>query len=425
MKKLLMFIAAVLLILIGIWGSLMIYFDEQRLKELAIEQVRAQTGRELVINGPLDLDLFPRVALNIEDVSLSGPSDYTGPDFFAADELSLSLSLFPLIRGEVEAGDIELSGAEISLHTDRAGNSTLDGLSGEPGAAESSPSTEERPPITTGEIRLNNVNLVISDASSNELQRFFIERLQIDQFRFNQPIPFRFEGEIGEPPLVQDLQIDGKITIPSGAGDITVDDLELNALASEIGLTLEGDIRVNPGTPMRAELSDGQLGLADERYAVDFSYQDGARPMLQASLTGEMLDVDALLAGMAPAEQTAEPAAESPLLIFRDIDLNAELNLDAMRVSGLLLSGIQARAIAQNGILTLDPLSGTLAGGAMSATARIDLNQTPATVQLQPSFELSALDEALAPWGLDQFVSGAGDLNLNMSARGLQPGEIL
>ena len=366
--------------------------------------------------------------MNIEDVSLSGPADYSGPDLFSAEQLSLSLSLLPLIRGEVEAGDIELSGAEVALHTDRSGRTTLDDLSGAGDAsieAVEPAADRELPAVTTGEIRLNNVSLVISDASTNELQRFLIERLQIDQFRFDQPTSFTFAGQIGDPPLVQDVQIDGKITIPSGDGEITVDDFELSALASEIELALAGVIRVYLGPELEAELSDGVLELAGERYAVDFSYQGGARPLLEASLAGEMLDVDALLAGMAPTEEADQPAAESPLLIFRDMDLDAELNLDAMRVSGLLLSDIQARAVARNGLLTLDPLSGALAGGAMSATARVDLNQTPATVQLRPVFELSALDEALAPWGLDQFVSGAGDLNLNLNARGLQPAEIL
>ena len=425
MRKLLIFTAAALLILIGIWGSLMLYFTDERLKQIAVEQVRAQTGRELMIAGPLELDLFPRVALKAEQVSLSGPADYDGPDLFTAEEFSMSLSLLPLIRGRVETGDIELSGADIALHTDRAGNSTLDGLSGE--AAEPPPTNEqtERPAVTTGAIRLNDVNLVVSDASTGDVQRFIVERLQIDRFRFDQATPFRFEGAVGEPPVVQDLRIDGNITVPFGEGAITVDELSVSALASAIELELEGAILIEPGPPLRAELNDGQLWLNDQAYAVDFNYSDSGRPLVQASLSGDMLDVDALLAGVAPSETDTESAAESPLLVFRDMDLNAELDLQAMRISGLTLSDIQARAVAQNGVLTLDPLSGALSGGAVNATARVDLNQTPPALQVQPSFELSALDEALAPWGLDTFVSGAGDLNLNLSARGLAPNEIL
>lgn len=425
MKKLLIFTAAVLLILIGVWGSLMLYFTDERLKQIAVEQVRAQTGRELMIAGPLDLDLFPRVALKAEQVSLSGPADYNGPDLFSAEEFSLSLSLLPLIRGRVETGDIELGGADITLHTDRAGISTLDGLTGEASEPPPADAGTERPAVTTGAIRLNNVNMVISDASTGDIQRFIVERLQIDQFRFDQATPFRFEGAVGEPPVVQDLRIDGKITVPSGAGAITVDELSLSALASAIELELEGAIRIEPGPPLRADLNDGQLRLNDERYAVDFSYSDAGRPLVQASLSGEMLDVDALLAGVAPSDSSTESPAESPLLVFRDMDLNADLDLQAMRISGLSLSDIQARAVARNGVLTLDPLSGALPGGAVSATARVDLNQTPPALQLQPSFELSALDQALAPWGLDNFVSGAGNLNLNLSARGLDPAEVL
>ena len=131
MRKLLILLAAILVFVLGLWGTAVLYFDEARLKQIAIEQVRAQTGRELRIDGPLSLSFLPRISLVANDVSLSGPQDFDGPDLFQADQLRLAVELWPLIRGEVETGDIALRNARLTVHTDRAGRTSLDGLAGD------------------------------------------------------------------------------------------------------------------------------------------------------------------------------------------------------------------------------------------------------------------------------------------------------
>ena len=119
-----------------------------------------------------------------------------------------------------------------------------------------------------------------------------------------------------------------------------------------------------------------------------------------------MLDVDALLASMpaAPEQQpetgdgsASEVPAESPLLLLRDLDLDAQMELQAMKISGLNLNSIQTRVVADDGLVTIDPLSGALAGGRLDAVGQVDLNAQPPTVQLAPVFDLESLGKALGP----------------------------
>src|SRR6056297_1481447 len=152
MRTLLIFLAAIVVIVLGLWATLVLYFDEDKLKQIATEQVRAQTGRDLIINGPLKLDFFPGVSLVASDVELSGPADYSGPDLFTADEFRMSLSLMPLLSGDVETGDIGLEEAELNIHTDLSGISSLDGLTGGNAPAETGAS---RSSVSTGQIRLS------------------------------------------------------------------------------------------------------------------------------------------------------------------------------------------------------------------------------------------------------------------------------
>lgn len=433
MRTLLIFVAAIVVIILGLWATLVLYFDEAKLKQIATEQVRAQTGRELVINGPLKLDFFPGISLVASDVELSGPENYSGPDLFTADEFRMSLSLMPLLSGNVETGDIGLQQAEVNIHTDLSGVSSLDGLAGGDAPADTE---APRTSVSTGRILLSGIRLNVTDAATDSRQVFVVERLQVDSFSYDKPVPFEFQGSLGEPPAISDIDLKGEVVVPSGAGPIQIARLEVDADLSGVAMGLSGSGEIQPGPPMAASFSDGRIRLGESEFEAAFSYTDGARPMIEATLEGEMLDVDALLASL-PAAPAHSPGAggdgdgagdvpgDSPLLLLRDMDLDADLTLAEMKISGLTLNNIRTRVVANNGVVTIDPLSGALAGGRLDAVGRVDLNAEPPSVRLSPVFDLESLGQALAPWGMDRFLTGSGVLELDLNARGLDVKSIL
>ncbi|MGK7296808.1 MAG: AsmA family protein [Candidatus Wenzhouxiangella sp. M2_3B_020] len=430
MRALLIFLAAVVVIILGLWATLILYFDEERLKQIATEQVREQTGRELTIDGELSLDVFPGISIVARDVQLSGPPDYTGPELFTADSFRMSVALLPLISGNVETGDIALEQAQVNLHTDAGGTSSLAGLTGsEPAEAP----TGEPPAISTEQISLRNIRLVVTDAATDSRQVFVVDTLNVDSFRYGEPTAFEFQGSLGDPPVISDIDLQGEVTVPYGPGPVQISRLELEADLAGVDMALSGSAEVRPGPPLRASFSDGRLELGEDRFTTAFSFIDGERPKIEASLEGAMLDLDALMPAASPAGDDSDSAptkgggeaAESPLLLLRDVDLDARLALEAMRASGLTLKSVDARVVAENGIVVVDPLDAELDGGRIDATANIDLNAEPPRVTLSPSFDLESLARALEPWGLGRFLTGSGSLALELDGRGLDPASLL
>ncbi|GAB4172974.1 MAG: AsmA family protein [Wenzhouxiangellaceae bacterium] len=423
MRKFLIILASLLLILIGLWGSLLLYFDNERLKRIAIEQVRAATGRELAIDGELDLRFFPRLSLVANDVRLSGPEGFDGPGLFEAERLKLSVEPWPLLRGEVRTGDIGLDGAVLNIHTDRRGVSSLDGLM----AAESPSEAETGIRLQSEGIELSDTRIVLSDARSPARQVFVIERLRMDRFALDTPVPLHFSGTIGEPPTVDQIELDATLVIPSDGSALQIDDLDLGAVAAGLPLGLTGRAELRAGPPMAFVLENGVLDLNGYSFNASLRYTDADRPQVQATLDGTALDVDALLAAMPGGEQAADSgsADASPLLILRDFDVTAEVALDSMVLSGLQLSKVRAGMRSRSGQVTIDPLSAQLNGGRVAAVARVDLNAEPPVLRLEPVFELERLGDALAAWGLDRWISGGGRLDLSLDARGLTPSAIL
>ena len=431
MRSLLIFLAAVVLIILGLWATLVLYFDEERLKQIATEQVRAQTGREFSIDGDLELDLFPGISIVARDVTLSGPEDYTGPNLFTADEFRMSVSVLPLLSGNVETGDIALDRAEVNLHTDARGVSSLAGLVERVQSAPDSGSSGGD--VSTERISFRDIRLVLSDEASDSRQVFVVETLNVDSFRYDQPVPFDFSGSIGDPALVTGIELEGEVIVPSGDGPIQIARLQLAGNASGLGFGLTGSVDIEPGPPVVARFADGELELGEDRFATAFTLVDGDRPRIEASLEGAMLDFDALLPA-APAKDDSEAvaaagagdaAADSPLLVLREIDLDTRLSLDAMKLSGLTLRSVEARVESVDGLLVADPLTAELDGGRFDATATIDLNVQPAAIRVSPAFDLQSVGEALSPWGLDRYLAGAGGIELELTARGLSADEVL
>ncbi|NKI33777.1 AsmA family protein [Wenzhouxiangella sp. XN79A] len=428
MRKFLIFLSALLIVVLGLWATVVIVLDEARLKAIAVEQVRERTGRTLILDGPLQLDLFPRIQLVARDVRLSGPAGYDGPDLFTADAFRMTIAVWPLLRGDVETGAIELAGADIRLHTDAGGRSTLDGLVQAARApADSTAETDSSgAEIEVEAVRLDDVRLVVSESGSPDAQEFLLRRFEIESFRFDADVPFVFRGQVGDPPVLRDLELTGTLRVPRAAGSIQLKNLEFEAYSGELQLALEGSLEVRTGDPVLARLVDGQVVIGEDSLRVTAEWRGTPRPSVSATVRGEQLDVDALLALVPEAESPeVDDDSVSPLLIFRRLDADADLQLDAMRIGGLALTQVEARLTASDGVVRLDPLQAILEGGRVDASAELDVNAEPPVLDLRPRFELESLSDALAPWGLGGFLSGSGSLALQLTGRGVTPDAVL
>lgn len=431
MRKLLIFLAALLIILLGVWGTVMFMIDEDRLKALAVEQVEQRTGRTLILDGPLEVKLFPNIELVAEDVTLSGPADFDGPALFTADAFRMSVALWPLIQSEIEAGALTLENAEIQLYTDRSGRTSLDGLQQATSSSGATPeaasgTSARRPELTVEAIRLNDVRLVVTDQRTDSVQQFLMERFELDSFRFDTPVPFVFRGRMGDPAVLEDIELGGTIFVPAGDGPIRVEGIQLSARSGELTMGMAGDLLVELGTVTSARFDNGEVYLADQQLDVSAIWRGTTRPSISADVRGDALDVDALLATLpGGSDEPADPDQPSPVLVLRDLDVDADLRLGRMQIGGLPLREVQATLVARNGVATIDPLEARLEGGAVAATGRLDLNTEPPRVDARPRFDLESLSEALAPWGLDRFLTGSGSLELTLTGRGLTPDALL
>lgn len=183
----------------------------------------------------------------------------------------------------------------------------------------------------------------------------FVGRFSLAEFS-----PRALLERLGEPsPETADAAVLGKASFEArfraGTDDARLDDLRLMLDDT----TLTGEAGVGLGEPMR----------------------------IRAELELDAIDLDRYLPPEAEATGDAPPAEDAPLAFewLRGLDLDASFRAGTLKVNGLTLSDLEGRAVARDGVLTLQPFGAALYGGQVRGSARLDARQEPATLNLEQS----------------------------------------
>ncbi len=130
-----------LLVVAGIAFKVMV--DPDNLKARVTTLVKEQTGRDLVINGDLELTFFPWLGFDIKDAALGNAPGFTDTNMLTFSRANASVRLLPLVGKRIEVGTLNLSGLNISLEKNVDGTTNWDDLLASVESGETSSETQE------------------------------------------------------------------------------------------------------------------------------------------------------------------------------------------------------------------------------------------------------------------------------------------
>ena len=98
--KLVGIVAAAVVVLMIVAAVLVgVFFDPNDYKQQLTAAVANQTGRELTIDGDLDLKVFPNIQIEVGPATLSNAAGFTARNFASINGARLSVALLPLLAG--------------------------------------------------------------------------------------------------------------------------------------------------------------------------------------------------------------------------------------------------------------------------------------------------------------------------------------
>lgn len=465
MRKLLIVLVAALAVIVVIVPLLLLWLvDPDDYRDEIARRAADQLGREVSLEGPLSLKVFPRLAIALSDVGVGNPDDFPqAPPLARVGTATLSVGLWPLFRGELDIGAVTLSDAVFHLVSDATGRSNLDGLlSDAPDRPDAEPDLSG---LGLGEVRFDNVELISLDLASGQATSFAIADLRLDPFRAGQPTAFRLGGMLsdGAGELLFIERLDGRLDVAPNLSFIELTHLVLEGALPQAGARLsaragaridlsgpdpvvvlpvldatlavdamrlavlvEEPARLVMGREMRLDLPAARLALNEQPLSARGQVVLGHAIEAELAIQGPRLDLRPL---MTPPERQPRPRAEPAQADFSALDaltLSFDLRLDTLVLSDALSLGeVVAVANLRDGELVLAPLDARLLGGQFQGRATVDLRADPPRIDLQPRMQGIRVDQLAALGGLAAPVQGLGDFELSLSFSGFDAERIL
>lgn len=375
-------VAVLLVLLLVLALSLPALLGSGYVKTLAARELRAATGLELFIDGDLQWQLWPVLAVSIGEARLMQPGAQDTP-LARWKEIAATAHWHPLLHGAIELDTVRVDGLHLGLRRDADGAIAWPELSGTDGGSASS--------VQLGRLELVDASVVIEGSGSTPALQlvalqmstgFELDAAGVMTLRnlrlaavgiaadlpatglpwtlsasqlVLQPDPLRIEPTVIKARLAgfdAAVQFDTPVDPagPSASGQLQLGTQSLRASAAAIGIELpptqdaqvygvfEADTTWRLDAqglvldPLRATL-DGQTFTG--KASVPFS---GDAPV-RFTLAGDRMDLDPYLG---PENQPGEPF-ELPVEALRALQVEGELRLDEARLLGNTLRGVRLR----------------------------------------------------------------------------------
>lgn len=239
--------------------------------------VRQQTGRELTIEGDIELRVFPWLGLALGPVRLANAPGFGDQPFAQARSAEVSLRVLPLIIARrIDLGDLSLDGLRLNLAVNAQGESNWAGLTNADEDLKPAPEPTPEPQsgqggepmfslsdISVASLSVTDAEIRYRDLASGADYALSGVRLETGRIRFGQPFPveLEFDAALSEPALRAHTLVRGDLRMDVQAQRYAVTDLRLSTgLQSE--LVGEDEVDIEGALSAFADLEAGTLSVS-------------------------------------------------------------------------------------------------------------------------------------------------------------------
>jgi len=425
--------------------------DFNSYKDVVAQQVKAATGRELVLAGDVKVGISLTPHLEIDQVSFRNADWGTEPQMLKLDRLEADVALLPLLSSQIQIKRVHLVGADILLETDKdgQGNWVMGDKAGGSGSA---------PLPQIGEVSIENAKIRWHNGVTGKLRTFEVGTLTLAPSDALGNLAVAFNGKIDAAPVSikgitgtlanftqgplpinatgqvagGDLSVKGEIADPAAIKGVSLELTLSGKAASDLGPLFGATLPLLGAYQLRGKLTnaDGKYaldGLAGKLGGSDFTghvdLDPAATPVvLNAALASSHLDLADF--GVTPGGTSKAPAdgrvfSADPwdLSGLQSVDGQFRLNVQQAILGPTTLDNVIGEAALTGGKLKLVSLTAGLGAGTIGAAANIDGAAKPAAIEAR--LRASNVDGAplLSAMGMGGAVT-AGRLNLEAALQG-------
>ncbi|MEP7243054.1 MAG: AsmA family protein [Gammaproteobacteria bacterium] len=238
--------ALVGLLIFGIVAILLLV-DPNDYRDDIARLAESKTGRPLQIRGKLGLKVFPRLALDIHDVTLGNPAGFGAEPFLTVAQASVGVKLFPLLHKQVEVSRVAVDGLSVTLISRGDEDNNWKDL-GESKGEPPTPAGERSAQLTIAGVDVTQSQLLYRDEAKKSTSRLTALEVHTGAVGGTEPIKasIAFDYDEGAAPLVAHLEVKATAQMLDDGKRLELKDLDASGKWF--------------GSPDKADQYDGKAG---------------------------------------------------------------------------------------------------------------------------------------------------------------------
>lgn len=251
----------------------------------------------------------------------------------------------------------------------------------------------------------------------------------------------KFEADFRAEQIVDDLKLNGKVTILPFNVRTALKELgkdlppaeDVNAFKqADFYSEISGSLKQLRITKLVAHLDESTLvGTAGVR---EFS-----QPQIKFNLNLDKINIDRYLPPKPKKDEQAQPTAPAPtpapasspeseqklLETLRSLNIDGKFSAGQITATGLQLNELQVPVLAQNGVIALRPITAKLYEGSIHNETELDARGEVLKISTQTKVEKVQAGPVLAALLEKELITGTTTLNANLTMNGLATEQIM
>ena len=221
--KLVVSLLVILVISVSVIAITLVNFDPNNYKDTIASKVKEETGRNLSINGDINLTLYPWLGINIEGVQLSNTNSFDSTLFLEAKTFKARAKLLPLLRKELEMDTLILHGVKLNLITNAKGENNWDDLVNSKEKKQNANQNLPFAALILGGIDIKNGSIKWNDLQQGVQYNITKTNLNTGELKLGEPIDITASSKISatKPAVSSDIQFEGTLSYEK-KGDILI-----------------------------------------------------------------------------------------------------------------------------------------------------------------------------------------------------------
>ncbi|MBL1292488.1 MAG: AsmA family protein [Thiotrichales bacterium] len=353
-RLLITFLAIIVLFVVALIAA---YFliDAESFKQKLIAEVNSATGRELTIDGDLDISLFPQLGLSVNNISLSNAKGFSEKPFASLSRAEFGIKLIPVFSREIEADTITLHGLKLYLGVNKQGVSNWADLTGEEstdsGAAQSSSNSNALNSLSAFSIG----GIDISDAEIIWDDQQVPQKFSINNFNLNsgailpgKPVSLTMDFNFDSQPKLIDgnIELEGIANIDLANKLIAISDFSFNSTLNGPALPTQA-IEIKLNSDISLDIAKDTLSLQNLAFSTLDVHAKGqltanqlsSAPQFKGHLNIDEFSLRELLKKLGMTIETADPSVLTKTSL--NIDFTGSTNKLSLTSLGAKLDDTQ------------------------------------------------------------------------------------